>query len=235
MRKRIFAAWIVFGFLLSNISGCSHKTEPEETFVITGIEVVTESEMVDSKQNDLELMQNESDKLESETAGVGWSEAETLESDMAESNRELEEQEIDLASKSNEQETNTQETKTAADIQKKETFSPEKQFRICAKKWPDASKVGMIYSAGNKKAKKQLKKAYELAEEYGMELIAVEIQEKIDIDLEASELVGQTDVIFCLDDEVVNELIPTICAYAKEVKIPVLSMEGAVISNENSK
>lgn len=260
MKKRIFAAGIVFGFLLSSISGCGHKTEPEENFVITGIEVMTELEMMDSEQNDLELPQSGSEKPESETAGSERSDTETpesgmQESEMTESEQELEEQEIDIVSKNNAQENDAAETesltdleattdpvvetemqtetKTAADIQNSETFAPEKQFRTCAKKWPEASKVGVIYSAGNKKAKKQLKKARELAKEYGMELITAKIQEKIDIDLEASQLVGQADVIFCLDDELVNELIPTICAYAKEVEIPVLSMEGNVISNEN--
>lgn len=257
MKKRIFAAGIVLGFLLSSISGCGHKTEPEETFVITGIEVMTELEMMDSEQNDLELLQSGSEKSESERSYTETPESGMQESEVTESKQGLEEQEIDIVSKNNAQEndaaetesltdleevtdpvveTETEiqtETKTAADIQNKETFSPEKQFRTCAKKWPEASKVGVIYSAGNKKAKKQLKKYRELSEEYGMELIMAKIQEKIDIDLEASQLVGQADVIFCLDDELVNELIPTICAYAKEVEIPVLSMEGNVISNEN--
>ena len=46
----------------------------------------------------------------------------------------------------------------------------------------------------------------------------------MDIDLAAADLVGYVDAVFCLDDEMVDALVQTICAYADEVEIPVIGL-----------
>ena len=66
-------------------------------------------------------------------------------------------------------------------------------------------------------------------EEYGIELVTSEIQEKIDIDLISSEMVGTVDGIFCIEDDMVDELLQTVCAYADEVGIPVIGIDQSQI------
>lgn len=98
------------------------------------------------------------------------------------------------------------------------------QFELVKMLFPEVQSVGIIYSADNKASEKQLSSYNELASEFGMSVTASEIEEAIDIDLAASELVGSVDCIFCIDDATVTPLVQTIRAYADEVEIPVIGI-----------
>ena len=57
------------------------------------------------------------------------------------------------------------------------------------------------------------------------ELVTTEVTTVGDIDFAASELVGEVDGVFCMDDATLNDLMQTICAYADEVEIPVFGVK----------
>ena len=103
----------------------------------------------------------------------------------------------------------------------------------------DIQKIGIIYSAKNADSEALLEEYQLLADTYGMEVVVSEIQEDIDIDLVASQLVGSVDCIFCIEDDKVTPLTQTIRAYADEVEIPVIGAEeehvklGALASYKN--
>ncbi len=98
------------------------------------------------------------------------------------------------------------------------------QFELVKMLFPEVQSVGIIYSAENKNSEKQLASYEKLAAEYGMSVSSSEIENEIDIDLAASELVGSVDCIFCIDDEMVTPLVQTIRAYADEMEIPVIGI-----------
>ena len=88
--------------------------------------------------------------------------------------------------------------------------------------FPEAQTAGIIYSEDNKNAEVLIEEYTALAKKYGMELVTDAIEEELDIDLAASELVGNADCILCIEDEIVDGLVQTIRAYADEVGIPVI-------------
>ena len=55
--------------------------------------------------------------------------------------------------------------------------------------------------------------------------MTTEVTTAEDIDFAASELVGEVDGVFCMDDATLNDLMQTICAYADEVEIPVFGVK----------
>ena len=105
------------------------------------------------------------------------------------------------------------------------------QFTVLQALFPDATSVGVIYSADNDQADEQIEVYTALAEELGINVSSVEILDEIDIDLAASELVGAVDCVFCMEDDTVDSLIQTLCAYADEVGIPVIGLDESHVKS----
>ncbi len=101
------------------------------------------------------------------------------------------------------------------------------QLELLQLLFPGKTSVGIIYSSKDKGAAVQLAEYEALADTYGLNIQTAEILDEKDIDLTASVLVGSVDCILCLNDQVVNELTQTICAYAEEVQIPVIGISQA--------
>ena len=101
------------------------------------------------------------------------------------------------------------------------------QFELAKLLFPEATVLGLIYSAEDKEAAGLAAEYEALASEYGFELETTKIIEAQDIDLAASSMVGSVDGMLCMDDSIVNELVQTICAYADEVEIPVIGISEA--------
>ena len=103
--------------------------------------------------------------------------------------------------------------------------SQDAQFALTKQLFPEASTVGVIYSADNKMAKTELADYEALAKEYGYELVTTEVTTAEDIDFVASELVGEVDGVFCMDEATLIDLMQTMCAYAEAVEIPVFGVK----------
>ncbi len=103
------------------------------------------------------------------------------------------------------------------------------QFELAKEFSPQMQSVGIIYSETNQDAKAQIQEYTQLASEYGIGLVTDTIEAEVDIDLIVSEMAGNVDAIFCMEDEMVTGLIQTVRAYADEVGIPVLGMDSAQV------
>ncbi len=104
----------------------------------------------------------------------------------------------------------------------------EGQFELAKLLLPELQTVGIIYSADGSET--QAEEYTQMAANYGVQVVMTQIEQEIDIDLAASELVGEVDCVFCIDDELVNTLVQTVRAYADEMGIPVIgAMEQQVV------
>ncbi len=117
----------------------------------------------------------------------------------------------------------------------------QRQLALFRQLYPDAGKVGVIYSSDNTDAAAQLTEYESFAGQYGIELVSAEIKDEIDIDMAASEMAGAVDGILYMEDPLVAGLVQTVCAYANEVGIPVIGLEqsqtdqGCVAAYEGGK
>ncbi len=173
---------------------------------------------------DTEADTAESGTPDSEADGqtdAGETETQTEETDAA-----PEETESDAESET-ESETDVEPTNTVLDL----TDGAESQFKLLAALFPEAKKIGIIYSYENENAQTQTEEYEKFAEKYGVELALREISADLDIDLAASELVDSVDCIFGIDDPSIDELMDTVCAYADEMGIPVIGVKQTQVES----
>lgn len=167
------------------------------------------------EQVDLDELLNETvPEVQSETA-VQQSETASEESEQNSSDAETEAE-------------SERETETETEVQEiMLSYGLKGQLELLQLLFPGKTNVGIIYSSKDKGAAVQLAEYQALADTYGLNIQTAEILDEKDIDLTASVLVGSVDCILCLNDQVVNELTQTICAYAGEVQIPVIGISQA--------
>ena len=123
-------------------------------------------------------------------------------------------------------------TEARADAETRSTaqVTPQAQFDALKEAAPEAVCVGILYANDNKTAKTELAEYETLASSLGYELQTVCVEERQDIDFAASDLVGEADAILCIPDSMIEELLDTVYAYAQEAEIPVIDVNGTVVS-----
>ena len=175
-------------------------------------ETETESEIQSETQSESET---ESEmQSESETESEAQTETETESEAQSEAQPESEESESE---------------QLASEEDVKWENAVQAQFELAKEFSPQMQSVGIIYSETNQDAKAQIQEYTQLASEYGIGLVTDTIEAEVDIDLIVSEMAGNVDAIFCMEDEMVTGLIQTVRAYADEVGIPVLGMDSAQV------
>ena len=203
-------------------------TETEsETEVQTESETKGESETEEITESETEIQTESETEVETESETEEASEVVTESETATEATTETESETESATEEGSEAESETEsESETSAESL---TFASAKdaQFSLTRQLFSEASVVGVIYSADNKAAKSELTDYATLAEEYGYELVTMEVVSAEDIDFAMSELVGEVDCVFCMDDATLNDLMQTICAYANEVEIPVFGVQKA--------
>ena len=203
-------------------------TETEsETEVQTESETKGESETEEITESETEIQTESETEVETESETEEASEVVTESETATETTTETESETESATEEGSEAESETEsESETSAESL---TFASAKdaQFSLTRQLFSEASVVGVIYSADNKAAKSELTDYATLAEEYGYELVTMEVVSAEDIDFAMSELVGEVDCVFCMDDATLNDLMQTICAYANEVEIPVFGVQKA--------
>ena len=123
-------------------------------------------------------------------------------------------------------------TEARADAETRQAVqaTPQAQFDALKEAAPEAVCVGILYAKDNKTAKTELAEYETLASSLGYELQTVCVEERQDIDFAASDLVGEADAILCIPDSMIEELLDTVYAYAQEAEIPVIDVNGTVVS-----
>ncbi len=189
-------------------------------------ETETESELQSESQSESEtesVMQSET-LSESETESEMQSESETESEAQTETETESEAQ-----SEAQPESEESESEQLASEEDVKWENAVQAQFELAKEFSPQMQSVGIIYSETNQDAKAQIQEYTQLASEYGIGLVTDTIEAEVDIDLIVSEMAGNVDAIFCMEDEMVTGLIQTVRAYADEVGIPVLGMDSAQV------
>ena len=189
-------------------------------------ETETESEIQSETQSESETeseMQSET-QSESETESEMQSESETESEAQTETETESEAQ-----SEAQPESEESESEQLASEEDVKWENAVQAQFELAKEFSPQMQSVGIIYSETNQDAKAQIQEYTQLASEYGIGLVTDTIEAEVDIDLIVSEMAGNVDAIFCMEDEMVTGLIQTVRAYADEVGIPVLGMDSAQV------
>ena len=198
----------------------------------------TEAETMPETESEAET---ETDGEEPETMAVTESETEAATEAVTEIVTESaseEETQTEIMSESEttteaESETETEaitEASTDAETRSTVQATPQAQFDALKEAAPEAVCVGILYAKDNKTAKTELAEYETLASSLGYELQTVCVEETQDIDFAASDLVGEADAILCIPDSMIEELLDTVYAYAQEAEIPVIDVNGTVVS-----
>ena len=210
------------------------KSESEsETEVATESETETETKTKTEAATEVGTELETKGATEAATESETTTEAETETENVTESATETEtEQATEVATEEGSEAESVAESESETSAGSL-TFasSQDAQFALMKQLFPEASTIGVIYSADNKAAKTELTEYETLANEYGYELVTTEVASAEDIDFAASELVGEVDGVFCMDDATLNDLMQTICAYADEVEIPVFGVEKGQVES----
>ncbi|MFR8547701.1 MAG: ABC transporter substrate binding protein [Lachnospiraceae bacterium] len=168
-------------------------------------EAQSESELESEMQTETQSESETESEMQSETQSEAQPESEQPESEESESEQLASEEDV------------------------KWENAVQAQFELAKEFSPQMQSVGIIYSETNQDAKAQIQEYTQLASEYGIGLVTDTIEAEVDIDLIVSEMAGNVDAIFCMEDEMVTGLIQTVRAYADEVGIPVLGMDSAQV------
>ena len=215
--------------------GTEAETMPEtvaetesEAVTETGAEA-TESPAETETQTELssESETSAETETESETTAITESETELVTEEAAETTEESTESETETITEA------VTETKTETDTEAGENVAvatPQAQFAALKETAPEAARIGILYAKNNTAAASELEEYETLTSSLGYELQSVCVEEAQDIDFAASDLVGEVDAILCIPDSMIEELLDTVHAYAQEAEIPVIDVDGTVVS-----
>ncbi len=199
------------------------KPEPEdESEMKASPETESEPESTLETESEPESAERTAEASESETEISSETETEVSSETEAEESPASETEASSVSESESSAESASDQESAALEL----TEGAEAQYQLAKLLFPEAGKVGILYSEKNTAAASWLKVYEELADTYEMELTAMSIEEEADIDFAASELVGSVDCIFCMEDSVIDELLQTVRAYADEVEIPVIGISG---------
>jgi hypothetical protein len=195
------------------------------------------SEENEASETDAEKTESESAETDTESLAVGLAETETedteTETEIETDTEPAETETVETATESAETETEAEsedpteastESTTAVEVSDL-TDGPESQFELASTLLPECTTIGIIFSSDNETADEQIQTYETLAEAYGWTIQTAELAAEEDIDFEASLLVGEVDAIFCIEDDLVDQLLQTVRAYADEVEIPVFAVK----------
>ena len=182
-------------------------------------EAQSESELESEMQTETQSESETESEMQSETQSESETESEMQSETQSEAQPESEQPESE--------ESESEQLASEEDV--KWENAVQAQFELAKEFSPQMQSVGIIYSETNQDAKAQIQEYTQLASEYGIGLVTDTIEAEVDIDLIVSEMAGNVDAIFCMEDEMVTGLIQTVRAYADEVGIPVLGMDSAQV------
>lgn len=217
-------------------SDAAPETTSETTSeTVTGDIAESESAAETEDTAESELAAETEDTAESESAAETEDAAESESEDRSGGRLETESENIQSESEETEQpgteaakETDATSENESGDRQSVSGYPTETvdaQIHAAQQLIPGVSRIGMIYTEGDKGSEALAKRYLNQAAKEGIEVSAVTIIDELDIDLVASELAGNVEGILCLDDETMNGLVENVAAYADEVGIPVIGFE----------
>jgi putative ABC transport system substrate-binding protein len=100
------------------------------------------------------------------------------------------------------------------------------QLELIKKFVPDATKVGVVYNAGEPNSEVQVEIVKELAGPMGLEVVEATVSTSADVNQAANSLVGRVDAIYVPTDNTVVSALESVLQVAEKNKIPVIAGEG---------
>lgn len=99
------------------------------------------------------------------------------------------------------------------------------QFNLIKKFFPDAKKLGIVYSSSDANSTVKVNEAKSLASEYGFEIIAQGATTTNDVGQTVESLLDKIDVLYVPTDSTVVPAMPIIISKSLEKKIPIIPEE----------
>ncbi len=107
----------------------------------------------------------------------------------------------------------------------------ELQLKLLKDLYPDAKKVGIVYTTGEPNAEIQVKEVEEKAPEFGLEVVTAGISTSNDIAQSLESLIDKVDVIYVPTDNIVVAAMPLIYQKTIAKKIPIIGSERGQVEN----
>jgi putative ABC transport system substrate-binding protein len=98
----------------------------------------------------------------------------------------------------------------------------EVQLKLIPRFFPEATRVGTIYNAGEANSVVQVELSREICQELGLELVEVTASNSSEVLMAAQSLVGRIDVFYIVTDNVAVSAISSIVKVSLEEKIPII-------------
>ena len=99
------------------------------------------------------------------------------------------------------------------------------QFNLIKKFFPEAKKLGIVYSSSDANSSVKVKEAKSIASKYGLEIIAQGAATTNDVGQTVEALLGKIDILYVPTDSTVVPAMPIIITKALEKKIPIIPEE----------
>lgn len=105
------------------------------------------------------------------------------------------------------------------------------QLKLLKDLYPDAKKVGIVYTTGEPNAEIQVKEVKEKAPEFGLEVVTQGISVSNDIAQSLESIIDDVDAIYVPTDNIVVAAMPLIYQKTIAKKIPVIGSERGQVEN----
>lgn len=100
----------------------------------------------------------------------------------------------------------------------------KKQFELMLTLLPETKVVGIIYNSSEFNSEIQVKIAEEVAVELGLELEVIAVSDTNEINLALDKILGEIDVLYTHNDNMLATAYPLIVKKADEANIPILAV-----------
>lgn len=98
----------------------------------------------------------------------------------------------------------------------------EAQLKLIPRFFPQATKVGTIYNAGEANSVVQVELSREICKDLGLELVETTVSNSNEVLMAAQSLAGRIDVFYIVTDNVAVSAISSIVKVSLEEKIPII-------------
>ncbi len=107
----------------------------------------------------------------------------------------------------------------------------EKQLQLIHSMFPEATKLGILYSTNEPNSETQIALYEEKAPDYGIEIVTEGVADATYIPMAAETLAGQVDAITNLTDNLIVENLPVVLEKATAANVPVFGSEEEQVKN----
>lgn len=105
------------------------------------------------------------------------------------------------------------------------------QMELLKKLYPEAKKVGVLYTTSEANSEVQVKELKEKAPEYDLEIVTAGVSTSNDVAQSLDSIINNIDVMYVPTDNVIVSSMPLIYQKTIEKKIPIIASERGQVEN----